>query len=85
MRYILFNKHVFDDYLLPDINGIICQRVCFNSNNLNDLLLVAKYKIVNFPSSIIIDKKDKLILKMRGNIPIEYLNELLSKELGNDL
>ena len=80
MRYILFNRNMSDDYILPDIKGISCQRICFNSNNLDDLLLVARYGIVNYPSSIIINEKDKLVLKMSGPIPIEYLNELATKE-----
>jgi hypothetical protein len=56
---------------VPDRPGLQWQHVVFESNRLEDLLLIAKYRIVNFPMSLVIDNTGKVLLKIKGSIP-EY-------------
>ena len=62
----------------PIRSGLECQFINFNSTDLNDLMLIAKYRIVNFPTSLIIDSNEKILLKVKGSIPGSYVDNLMA-------
>ena len=71
MKILAFTR---DGQKIPNIPlrpGLQFQHIVFESNKLEDLLLVAKYRVVNFPTSLVIDDSGKVLLKVKGSIP-EY-------------
>ena len=75
MQLLFFTRHA--DNQQPFVReGLSIKHVTFDSNDLEDLLLVAKFRIVNFPTSLIIDNKGKVLLKMYGRVPVSYVNDL---------
>ena len=73
MRVLVFTRN---GSRVPELPGIETQHIRFESSKLDDLLVVAKYRIVNFPTSLLIDDRGKVLLKVKGNIPKYYLNSL---------
>jgi len=62
----------------PNRKGLDFKHIKFDSTLLDDLMLIAKYRIVDFPTSIIIDDHGKMLLKVRGSIPGNYVDSLLN-------
>ena len=54
--------------------------ISFDSNILEDLLCIARYKVVNFPTSLIINDGGKVLLKMRGFVPRIYINKFFNTQ-----
>ena len=75
MRIIVFTRNGVKPKF-PKREGLECKHIRFDSNKLDDLMAIARFKIVNFPTSIIIDKKGKILLKVRGSIPNNYVDKL---------
>lgn len=76
MKVITFTR---SNRKIPSISlrpGLEFQHVTFESSNLDDLLLIAAHKIVDFPTSLVVDGRGKVLLKVRGAIPRYYLNSL---------
>lgn len=79
VKVYVFTKNGIKIPQLPDRPGLQLQHVRFDSNKLDDLILVAKYRIINFPTSIIIDGRGKLLLKVKGTIPESYIGSILGE------
>jgi len=47
----------------PDIEF---QHIKFESNKLADLLDIAQYRVINFPTAILLNDKRKVMLRTRG-------------------
>jgi hypothetical protein len=62
---------------LPDRQGLEFKHIRFDSTDLEDLMLVAKYRIIDYPTSIIVDGNDKMLLKVKGSIPGSYVDNLM--------
>lgn len=78
MKLIIFTKDGTDVPSIPDdINNIKIQYVIFNSTNQDQLLLIAKYRIIDYPTSIIINERDEILMKVNGPIPDGYITSLL--------
>jgi len=63
----------------PKRPGLDFKHIQFESNDLDDLLLVARYRIINFPTSLIIDTNGKILLKVKGSIPNRYVDNLIGE------
>jgi len=77
MEIITFTRDK-ENLSCPVRDGLIFRHVVFNSSKLEDLMLVAKYKIVSYPTSIILDSKGHLLLKVRGTIPDTYIDKFIN-------
>ena len=79
MRILLFTKSSTDKIRLPKKvkERLNVEHISFDTTDLDKLLKVAKYRIINFPTSLVIDDNDKILLKIRGSIPGEYADNLL--------
>ncbi len=53
------------------------QYVDFNSTKLDDLMLIAKYRILDFPTTLVIDLNGKILLRMRGVVSNKQISDLL--------
>lgn len=76
MKILVFTKKGQETPSFPQRPGLEVQHVCFNSSKLDDLMLVAKYRILNYPSTLVIDSRGKVLIKMRGSVPDNYLDTL---------
>jgi len=64
---------------LPKIelrNDLDVRFIDFDSTKLDDLLTIAKYRVVNCPTSLVIDNRGKIMLRVKGVVPRTYLNRL---------
>lgn len=52
------------------------KHIRFDSTNLDDLLIIAQYRIISYPTSIIVNNKGSILLKKKGFISLTYLNEI---------
>lgn len=76
MQLIIFTK---DDEELPDLSqykDLRFRHIRFNSTDLDDLLLIAQYRIISYPTSIIVNNKGSILLKKKGFISSTYLDEI---------
>lgn len=76
MQLIIFTK---DDEELPDLSqykDLRFRHIRFSSTDLDDLLLIAQYRIISYPTSIIINDKGSILLKKKGFISLTYLDEI---------
>jgi thioredoxin-related protein len=62
---------------LPSRPGLQFKHIKFDSTALEDLMLVAKYRVINFPTSIIVDGRGQVLMKVKGTIPDSYVDSLL--------
>jgi len=75
MQVLIFSKS--DRHAtIPGRPGLTIRYIRFNTNVLEDLLLIARYRILNFTTSLVIDDRGKVLLKMRGTVPPSYVNKL---------
>ena len=73
MKILAFYKYGFDFIERPfEIVGIPITYINFDSTELEDLKLVAKYRIVQYPTSILI-RKTKVLFRISGMIPSDYI------------
>lgn len=79
MKIIVFTKNNLNTPEFPNRVGLQCQHVSFNSTKLDDLLLIAKYRIVQYPMSLIVDVNGTVLMKIKGTIPDSYVDSLLEK------
>jgi len=77
MRVVVFTKDENREINFPTRPGLEFKHIRFETNDLDELLLIASFRVVNFPTSIIIDNKGKLLLKIRGTISEEYLGKYI--------
>jgi hypothetical protein len=82
MQILIFSKNEKHP-TIPVRPGLSIRYIMFNTNVLEDLLLIARYRILNFPTSLVIDDRGKVLLKMRGTVPTSYINKLCTG-VGND-
>ena len=73
MQILVFTKGGGKVPNIPTRSGLRSQHIQFETTLLDELLLIAKYRIINFPTSLIIDNKGKVLLKVRGSIPSSYV------------
>jgi len=83
MQILIFTKKFMQIQDLKLRNGLSIKYVAFESTNIDDLLLIARYRILNFTTSLVIDDRGKVLLKMRGTVPTSYINKLCTG-VGND-
>jgi len=74
---LTFTKNSSKIPALPQRPGLEFKHVEFESNDLDDLLLIAKYRIINFPTSLIIDDRGKVLLKVKGSISSKYIDSFI--------
>lgn len=67
---------------LPKRNGLDFKHIRFDSTDLDDLLTIARYRIINYPTSIIVDDKGNVLLKVKGSIPSGYIDRVVNGESG---
>jgi len=77
VKIIVFTKNDGSTPSFPRRSGLEFRHVQFESVELDDLLLIAEYRVIHFPMSIIIDGKGKVLMKVRGAIPDSYVDNLL--------
>lgn len=77
MRIIVFSKNGRKIPKLPNRPGLETKHISFNTSNLEELLLIARYRIINFPTSLIISDTGKVLLKVKGSIPNSYVNSFV--------
>ena len=77
MKILVFTKNGGVIPPFPQRLGLQYQHVRFESTTLDDLLLIAEYRVIHFPMSIIIDGKGKVLMKVKGTIPDAYVDNLL--------
>jgi hypothetical protein len=75
MKILIFNRNGYRPVVsVPTKPNLNIEYVSFESNVLDDLMLVAKYKILNFPTSLIIDNNGKVLLKVKGMLSENYIS-----------
>jgi hypothetical protein len=77
MRIVLFTRNGGKLPSIPIRDGLEFLHVPFESSDLNNLMLIAKYKILNYPTSLVLDSKGKVLLKVRGALPTSYVDSIL--------
>lgn len=79
MKLLIFTKKHIDkiDALayIEDKCGV--EYIPFNTNNLDQLLKIARFRIINFPTSIIIDNRGKVLFRINSIIPNYYITKYL--------
>ena len=78
MKVIIFTRYGAKLPKYPERPGLEFQHVQFESSNLEDLMVIAKYRILEYPTSIIINKRGQVLLKVKGSIPDRYVDNLLN-------
>lgn len=81
MKILVFTKNDISPPSFPDRPNLECRHVRFESTNLDDLLLIAKYRIIQFPMSIIIDGRGRVLMKIKGTIPESYIDNIMEDEI----
>jgi hypothetical protein len=61
---------------IPLREGLTIRYISFDTSSLDDLLMIARFRIVTYPTSLIIDNRGKVLLKMHGSVPASYINNL---------
>ena len=79
MQIVVFTRKNQSIPKFPKRSKLKFRHVIFESTDIDDLRLVALYRIINFPTSIIIDDNNKVLIKVKGSIPGEYV-DMLSKK-----
>ena len=77
MQVLVFTKNGRKVPRLPNRPGLDTRHISFGTTLLEELLLIARYRIVNYPTSLIIDNKGKVLLKVKGSIPNSYVNSFV--------
>ena len=78
MRVLLFTRNGTKVPKLPERSGLEFKHIKFESNNLDDLLEISRFRILNFPTSLVIDEKNRVLLKVKGSIPGKYIDKLIN-------
>ena len=78
MEILIFTRNGDRMPRLPSRPGLDIRHIQFESNSMENLLLVAKYRIINFPTSLIIDNRGKILLKVKGSIPDSYVDNIIN-------
>jgi len=76
MQILVFTKNGCLTPTIPQRDGLEIKHVHFESTLLDDLLLIAKYRIINFPMSLIVDGRGNVLLRVKGAIPGRYFDSL---------
>ncbi len=75
-KIIVFTRNGEKIPKIPERPGLAFQHIRFDSVKLDDLMLIARYRIVNFPTSIIINGNGKILLRVKGSIPGSYVDNV---------
>ncbi|MGW8180775.1 MAG: hypothetical protein ACWGQW_18745 [bacterium] len=65
---------------LPQRDGLDFKHIRFDSTDLEDLLTIARYRIISYPTSIIVDDKGNVLLKVKGSIPSSYIDNIVQEK-----
>lgn len=76
MELLIFTRNGKKIPKLPQRPGIKFQHIQFESQKLDDLLKVAKYRIFEFPTSLILDNRGRILLRVRGSITNKYIDSI---------
>jgi len=76
MTILTFTKNGSKAPAFPNRQGLSFRHIKFETNILEDLLLIAKYRIINFPTSLIIDNAGNVLLKVKGAISNKYVDSI---------
>lgn len=84
MKLLVFTQKYADKIIIPQNiqNKFDVKYIPFDSNNIDNLLDIALFRVINFPTFIIIDDKGKLLLRIRGSISEEYLERYLTGDIN---
>ncbi|MCK5605451.1 hypothetical protein KAR91_26400 [Candidatus Pacearchaeota archaeon] len=77
MQIIVFTNNGRKIPKFPNRPGLETKHVSFDTTALEELLLIARYRVINFPTSIIIDNRGKVLLKVKGSIPNSYVDKFV--------
>ena len=77
IQILSFIRDRYGDWPVSPRKDVGIKVVIFEASNLEDLLLIAKYKIVDFPVSIVIDGNDNVLLRIRGLVSSDVLDNLV--------
>jgi hypothetical protein len=78
IQILLFTKNGSKIPNFPKRPNLKFKHIRFETNNLDDLLTIAKFRIINFPTSLIINGRGKILLRIRGAIPSIYVDKFLA-------
>ena len=76
MKIITFIREGQKVPAMPVRPGLETRIVNFDCEKLDELLLIAKFKILTFPTSIIIDDRNRVLLRVRGGVLNIYVDRL---------
>lgn len=76
-KILVFTKNSGKVPTCPKRPGLEFEHIQFETNDIDHLLIIARYRIINFPTSLIIDNQGKVLLKVKGSIPAAYMNKVL--------
>ena len=79
IKLYVFSRERYAIPPLPNKEGMEVKHVQFESTKLEDLLLVAKYRIINFPTSVLVDGRDQVLLRMKGILPDRYVDNAIAQ------
>lgn len=83
MKILIFNRNGCKVTPLKR-DDLDIKYISFESTILDDLMLVAKYKIFDFPTSLIIDNHGRILLKIKGTLSEDYINNFLYERGENN-
>jgi thioredoxin-related protein len=83
MKIILFTRVNGEVPRLPNRPGLEFKHIHFESSNLDDLMLIAQHRVIDYPTSIIVDNNGRTILRLKGSIPSDYVDTILESEQKN--
>jgi len=64
MRLLMFTRNGTKKLNTPP--GLDFHHIPFESNRLSDLLDIARHRVINFPTSILLNDRGKIVLRVRG-------------------
>lgn len=80
LAILLFTKNGECPSNLPNRSGLKFKHIRFCSTDLDDLMLVARYRVIDYPMSIIVDDKGNVLLKVKGSIPESYIDNIINSK-----
>jgi hypothetical protein len=76
IKLYVFTKGRQDLPRIPNKEGMEVKHIQFESTRLDDLLLIAKFRIINYPMSVLVDGQDHVLLRMKGALNDRLLDNV---------
>ena len=78
IKVIIFTKDSKTIPFLPTKDGVEFRHISFNSSKLEDLMVVARHRVLQYPTTIVFDSSGRVILRLSSIVSEPFLEDMIN-------